>query len=608
MGECNAGEQPLCGINFIRFLENEGMLCVTLDEQGEWYRYHHLFQELLQRQLKARHTPDEIAGLHRRAASWFEAQGLLEEAIHHLLQADGPAEAGRLIVRHGNDILNGEQWYRLDQWLKQMPAELTEDDPELLMLKAWRLQNQGRHVEAFPLLDRIEELISSAPSDPAASERLRGSINALRGYYYYNKGQADLALKCTEQALIQLPPDCLSERGYALIVKGGATRASGDLQGARKVLHDALADTSVPMGTFQCRLLMALCLSNWVAADLGEMWLAARRYLELGDELGLPESSLSARCFLGSIQYHRNELSQAETSLVAVASDRREANMQFFTESVFALASVYQARGQTDKARETVDSLCEHLLSIRNMVMLQHAQAYQADLALRQGRMAEALRWAQQFDPEPIQAMYRFYEPRMTLARVLIAQGSADSRMQADSLLTRLETFVTASHNIRFQIEVFALQALLHAAQGNEPAARAVLSRAVHLAQPGSFIRLFVDLGPGLARLLKRLDLDAEGQCYVARILNAFSGDEKTEAGAAPDHPLTKRELEVLKLLSTELSNKQISDRLSISPATVKRHTENIYQKLAVPDRHQAVAKAMGLAIIRSRRRASPPA
>jgi LuxR family maltose regulon positive regulatory protein len=206
MGECNEGEQPLCGINFIRFLENEGMLCVTLDEQGEWYRYHHLFQELLQRQLKARHTPDEIAGLHRRAASWFEAQGMLEEALQHLVQADGPAEAGRLIVRHRNDILNGEQWNRLDQWLKQLPAELTEDDPELLMLKAWRLQNQGRHVEVFPVLDRIEELMSSAPSGSAASERLRGSLNVLRGYQYYNKGQADLALKCVEQALIQLRP------------------------------------------------------------------------------------------------------------------------------------------------------------------------------------------------------------------------------------------------------------------------------------------------------------------------------------------------------------------------------------------------------------------
>ncbi len=469
------------------------------------------------------------------------------------------------------------------------------------MLKTWCLQNQGRHVEAFPVLDRIEEIMSSGPWDSAASERLRGSISALRGYQYYNKGQADLALKCAEQALIQLPRDCLSERGYALIVMGGATRMSGDLQGARKVLHDALADTSVPMGTFQCRMLMALCLVNWVAADLREMRLVAKQYLGLGEKLGLPESSLNARYFLGSVQYHQNELSKAETSLVPVVSDRRAVNPQFLTESVFVLASVYQARGQTDKARETVDSLCEYLMSTQNMFMLQHAQAYQADLTLRQGRMAEALSWAQQFDREPFQAMYRFYEPRMTLARVLIVRDSADSRMQADRLLKRLETFVTGSHNIRFQIEVFALQALLHAAQGNEPAARAVLSRAVHLAQPGGFIRLFVDLGPGLARLLNGLDLDAEGLRCVGRILAAFRGDGQTQAGGTQDHSLTKREREILSLIANALSNKQISDRLCISPATVKRHTENIYHKLGVPDRRKAVAKAIGLAIIHSR-------
>jgi LuxR family maltose regulon positive regulatory protein len=600
MAQCNAGEQTLCGTNFIQFLEKEGMLCVIMDEQGEWYRYHHLFQELLQRQLKARLTPDEIAGLHRRAASWFEGEGLLEEAIQHLLQADEPAEAGRLIVRHRNDILNGEQWHRLDQWLQQLPAEVTEDDPELLMLKAWRLQNQGCHEEAFPVLDRIEALTSSTPSGPAVSERLRGSINALRGYQYYNKGQADLTLKCAKQALSQLPPDCLSERGYAMIVMAGALRISGDPQGARKVIYDALADTSVPMGTFQCRLLRALCVVNWTTANLPEMRLAAKRSVEMGEELGLPECVMNARYFLGSVQYHQNELSQAETSLVAVVTARRAPNQQYFTESAFALASVYQARGQTDKARETVESVCEHLLGIPNMAMLQCAQAYQADLALRQGRVAEAVNWAQSFDPEPFQNMYLFHEPRMTLARVLIAQGSADSHRQADRLLTRLEAFVAGTHNIRFQIEVFALQALLHAARGDEAAARAVLGRAVSLALPGGFIRLFVDLGPGLARLLKRLELDAEGQHYVGRILNAFPGDGQTKADAAPDHPLTKRELEILSLLANELSNKQISVQLSISPSTVKRHTENIYHKLAVPDRHQAVAKATGLAIIRS--------
>jgi ATP/maltotriose-dependent transcriptional regulator MalT len=584
--------------NFIQFLEASGMLCVALDDQGEWYRYHHLFQELLQRQLKARLAPDEITGLHRCAAGWFEAQGLLEEAMHHTLQGDGPAEASRLIVRHRNDILNGEQWHRLALWLNRLPAEVVEDDPDLLMLRAWHLQNRGRHVEAFSVLDRIGEIVSREPWKSTANTPLEGAMDALRGHQHYINGQADLAIQCAEQALMRLPPDCLSERGYAIIVLGAALRTSGDPEGARKVIYDALADTLVPAGTFQGRLLMVLSALNWVTADLPAMRLAAKQYLELGEKFGLAESIMNARYFLGCAQYHQNELAQAEMSLLPVVSERRVPNLQYFTESAFALASVYQARGQADQARETVESLCERLLRARNTTLLQRAQAYQADLALRQGRLAEAVNWEQGFDPEPFQNMYRFHEPRMTLARVLITEGSTQSLERAASLLTRLETFLAGIHDTRFLIEVLALQALLHDARGDGPAALKALSRAVSLARPGGFIRLFVDLGPGLVRLLHRLDLDAEGKRYVGRILDAYRSDGKAQADETLEHPLTKRELEILELLAKELSNKQIADQLFIAPATVKRHSENIYHKLDVPGRHQAVAKAKGLAII----------
>jgi len=596
------GDQE-AGPAFIQFLEDRGMLCVALDNKQEWFRYHHLFQELLYGQLKAHVAPNEIASLHQRAAGWFEEHGWLEEAIHHTLRGDGPAQAARLIVRHRNEILNHEQWHRLDQWLRLLPAEVVEDDPELLMMEAWHCQNRGDYSKAYALLDRIDEMVAAGECESSDTERLRGSVDALRSRQRYDEGHGDLALEHIERALEQLPHDCLAERAYAIIHEGVALQMCGDLERARKRIYAQLADTSIPIGTFQTRMLIVLGFLNWIAGDLGALRLTAQQLLELAEEYGLAESVELARYFLGIAQYQQNEPSKAEASLIRVVAERNIPNLEIFAESALALASVYQATGQADKARETVDSLCAHLLGARNPTLLQHAQAYQADLALRQGRMSEAVRWAQGFDPEPFRAMYNFYEPRITLARVLIAQSTADSRMQADNLLTRLETFVAGIHATRFLIEVLALRALLHDARGDEPAAREALARAVSLAQHGGYIRLFVDLGPGLIKVLNSLELEEEGQRYVGRILAAFQADRESQAGGPIEHRttpsvMTNRELEILGLLTDRLSRQEIADRLCISTATVKRHAENIYAKLGVPGRRQAVAKARELGIL----------
>jgi LuxR family maltose regulon positive regulatory protein len=197
------------------------------------------------------------------------------------------------------------------------------------------------------------------------------------------------------------------------------------------------------------------------------------------------------------------------------------------------------------------------------------------------------------------------------LAKVLLAEGSEESREQAGLLLTRLRGVLERTHSRRILIEVLALQGLLHAARGEESAATDLLARAVSLGQPGGLIRIFVDLGPELTELLNRVDADEEGLRYIGRILAAFraeqrpkaAGAQRVQAEAPADRhpsgsPLTKRELEILGLLAKRLSNKEIARKLFISPGTVKRHSSTIYSKLGVHDRRKAVAKAVGLGIL----------
>ena len=201
-----------------------------------------------------------------------------------------------------------------------------------------------------------------------------------------------------------------------------------------------------------------------------------------------------------------------------------------------------------------------------------------------------------------------FYAPQLTLPKILLAQNTPASRRQAAEVLSSLHAFVTATHNTRFTIEVLALQALLHDGEGDEQTALAHLQQAVLLAEPGGFIRLFVDLGPKMAVLLTRLSGQVVTTSYLRRVLQAFSpavldGHDlipstlRTTSQASLVEPLTDRELEVLELLAHRLSAKEIAQYLVISELTAKRHRVNIYQKLGVHSRQQAIRKALELGI-----------
>jgi LuxR family maltose regulon positive regulatory protein len=266
------------------------------------------------------------------------------------------------------------------------------------------------------------------------------------------------------------------------------------------------------------------------------------------------------------------------------------------------LASTYQALGLAKQARNTITSLTEYALEISNPPRLADAWGFAAHLALLQGREDEAATWAAQADrsirtvPMPL-----FFTAPFSLVEILLAQGTSASLEEAAHLLARLHEVVQATHNTRFLIEVLALEALLHDARRDRSAALEALQQAVTVAEPGGVIRVFVDRGPKMAVLLNQLAARQTGRGFIATILDAFAaapGSEPALRQPGLIEPLTERELDVLGLLALRLSNKEIARELCISPMTVKRHTVNIYQKLRVDGRREAVARATALGIL----------
>jgi len=345
-----------------------------------------------------------------------------------------------------------------------------------------------------------------------------------------------------------------------------------------------------------------------MAADLPGMLQAARQTVSTGQASDQqPESLGWGHYFLASGYYQRNDLAAAELHANAVQKQRHASHRISVVQSAIVLAAIHQARGRSDEARLALDRVNDYFVETRNEALQPLVQGFAVELAAMQGDLSTANSWASRVGVHvPLSLMAFFYAPQLTLPKLLLAQDTPASRQQAAEALTRLYDFVTTTHNTRFTIEVLALQALLQDAQGDERAALALLERAVALAEPGGFIRLFADLGLRMAHLLDRLRQIGVAPGYTDRILQAFgesapaASSQRVTGSAAISpqgrtvliDPLTDREREVLALLAQRLSNKEIAQALVISPQTVKRHATNLYQKLQAGGRREAVAKA----------------
>jgi len=607
-------DSAIKGENFIQQLINTNLFVVPLDTQGYWFRYHALFRDLLLRQLEEREGKQLIASLHGRAGIWYAQNGYIEEALRHCLVAGDTEAAVALVAQHRHSLLNQEQWHTLRSWLRLFPQHIVEEEVELLVTKAWILYNRSQNSDMVAVLDRAETLLAQNTSKTVTAKHHQAEIDALRcEYVLVYEVDSEQALALARRALLELPHAWFNVRGLAYIILGYGYLMQGEPEQGFEIIYDVLKADKGGSSAFRSRLLIALCFLHFSNADMPELGQAARQLLKLGQKDNLLDSLSYARYFLGCFHYLRNELVNAERHLVAAASDRQIAQLWSAINSACVLALNYQALGKPDQAQDTAGASITFLEEMQNAEFIPQVRALQAELALRQEHLGDAGRWARQFDPYPLPALVTFGLPHLLLVKVLLAQDTTVSRKQAADLLAKLYDHVL--NDKRFMIEVLALQALLDDAQGDQAAALDKLERAIHLAEPGGFIRPFVDLGPKMAGLLRQLHNQSVAPHYIDQILDAFgtkshslsqvsepsqttgpSGQPSASVGLVES--LTNRELDVLELMGRGFSNKEIAAQLVIAPGTVTQYSHIIYKKLVVRNRRLAVIKATKLGIL----------
>jgi LuxR family maltose regulon positive regulatory protein len=596
---------PLRGKAFIEILEKSGLFCIALDEQRNWFRFHHLFGDLLQHELEETLNGQQLSSLHRRASHWFKENGYFEEAIEHALSGKDGESAVKIVGTARHDLMNQDQWHRLERWLKLFSVNAVQQHANLLLLRCWLdLYHWYRLDSLLKGLDRVDALLDASTHDASELIPLKAEAAAIRTNLDCWTLNAARSVELARQTLRDTPDDYECVRSTAVLGWGAACQILGEIHECERVLWDHLEDGHFNNPSSRARLLWSMCISYWPQAEPQKLQQAATSLLEIGLEHKLSWSQSFAHYYLGLFHFDRNELNAAVEHFEIIVGDSYRYPIQNLTHCSFLLSLCYQAQGLPDRAREIANSIYKLTFERGNKMFVDLAEAFIADLDLRQGRIAQASRWAQGFVSPPPHSMPRFFNSELTFVRAMIAQNTPESRKIAAERLDSLHDILNGSHHRRLMIDVLGLKALLADARGELDGATALLKDAVLLGQAEQFIRPLANLGPGLIKLLNRLDLDPEGLQYVGSILSALSESDKAIGVESGNEPLlevlSRRELEILELFARNLSSKEIAEQLFISPGTVKRHAHNIMGKLSVSSRQAAVSKATGLGILKT--------
>lgn len=589
----------------LKWIERANLFIIPLDGEQRWYRYHHLFRELLSHRLKQKHTAAEIAQLHVRASAWLAGEGLIEPALGHALAGGDMQRAADLVEQHRHVLLDSDNWRTLERWLGLLPEELVQARPGLLMARAWVLHFQSRLSDAALIIQAISDRLPDLDVTDAQTRALQGAVAVFRGHFAHGKNQFDEAIACAEVALELIPHDCSYARGIAAIVLGLSSQAIGNgtvAASTLKYFFDHDPDRGSP---FALRALLTLAWMDCIAGRWDKVRVQAEYGLKLADQAARGLLAGWAHLFLGLHHYQWNDLDRAIEHFGAAAQSRYRLNKACASSCLIGLSLSYFAQGKPRQAVETADVLAEFALEAQDPGMLFESQAFRAHLSLLQNDVAPALHWAQTTDFASGFGVFNLSEaPSITQLRAFIADGAPASLGAATSLLESALAFARSTHNVWRQVELLAIQALLLRAQGQTEAALDALEQALALARPGRFVRSFLDLGQDLADLLTELARRDRQADYACELLAAFGQPVRKLDHAGPKanghliEPLTNREVEILNLIGQHLSNEEIARALFVSPLTVKSHIRNLFDKLGVKRRRFAIQRARELGLL----------
>jgi LuxR family transcriptional regulator, maltose regulon positive regulatory protein len=581
----------------LEYLDHANLFLVALDNERRWYRYHHLFAELLQLRLRqsiAAANGEEMASLaesHSRASIWFEEQGLELEAFQHAAAANDVERAERLMGGQGIPLHMRGAAMAILEWLRSLPTVVMDARPSLWVRYASLLLVNGQTTGVEEKLQAAETALQGAePTDQI--QDLIGRIAAARATLALTRYQVEPMIAQSRRALEYLPPANLSLRANAYWTLGFAYFLEGDLAGARQAYTEGISLGQTADALFTT-LLSTIGLGQ-VQERENQLHQAAqtyRRVLRLAGDQPF-QAICEAQLGLARVLYEWNELdtaSQHGQAGLHLARQYESVVDRFIICEVF-LARLRLAEGDTDGAAALLAEAGQSALQNNFVYRIPEVAAVQVLTLLQQGSVEAAALLAEAHDLP------------LSRARVHLAQGDP---ARALAVLEPRRRQVEAKGWADERLRVLVLQTVALQAQGEKTLAVQLLLEALALAEPGGYIRLFVDEGDPMAHLLAVAQSEGRMPDYIGRLLAVWKAERQTgkdpshlAAARPPIEPLSRREGEVLQLLALGLSNHEIAGRLVLALDTVKGHNRSIFSKLQVQRRTGAVARARELGLL----------
>lgn len=589
---------------FDRF-KNASLFIISLDSNGEWFRYHHLFRDFLINQVKKQYSNEEIKEYHKHGSEYFYSNNLFEEAIYHSVKSDNIKLIVKIFEQNKYELLSKDKFNILWKWLKLIPEEIITKELHLLFTRTLLHDTKADYIAMQNDLVVARKLLGESTNTSKQKKQLLAEYHAVHCCLSYISGNIQETIDHYENAFKLLSKNQLYFIDIALAYGAFAINSSCRPDEAITSVNNYLKDLPASYTFSRMRGIMILSLVYSFQGSLKEIVKLSRQAQPVFNKNNQWVSLAYANYFLSETNYQWNELDNVIKYIDQVEEHKYAGRPHWILNCLYTKAFTLQAKGNYEELELTILNLNTFAKDYGLGPFYMMVKTCEVELALRQNNIEKALKISKGINFEVYPPVFYFFIPQLTYIKLLLSMDDMISTDEAADRLEKLIEFGRTTFRQNLLIQALPLQSLICVRKGNEEKANILIEEALTIAEPGGFIRTFLDLGKPMEKLLMSVYKTNPDNIYLNSILREFKKEKQNispqviiDKKTGLSENLSAREIELLYLVAKGLRNREIADKLNLSTISIKKYLSNIYLKLDVGNRVLALSKARELGLI----------